>query len=152
MNAPNFDFGSQRNSGGLPASVSDDRRSLAQQPAQGVASPGAPYGDWEEEKSSGYRELFFKYLGLALKHRWILLAGAVAGLLVGFYVTLTATPMYRAAATIQIDMQAPKVVKLNSPDPDAADSRPAPLLSDAIRPAEEPVAGRASRHQSQSGR
>ena len=70
--------------------------------------------------SADYRELFFKVLGLALKHRWLILICAAAGLLVGVYVTITATPIYQATATIEIQLEAPKVVKLDSPDPAAS--------------------------------
>ena len=59
----------------------------------------------------------FKYIGLALKHRWLVLACCVSGLVIGFLITFMSTPIYRAVATIKVDLDAARVVKLDTPDP-----------------------------------
>jgi succinoglycan biosynthesis transport protein ExoP len=69
-----------------------------------------------EPDGPNLRDEFFKYLGLALRHRWLILAGCVSGLVIGFLVTFTSTPIYRATATIKADLEAAKVVKLDTVD------------------------------------
>ena len=64
------------------------------------------------------RDEFFKYLGLALKHRWLVLACCVSGLVIGFLITFMSTPIYRATATIKVELDAARVVKLDTPDAD----------------------------------
>jgi polysaccharide biosynthesis transport protein len=108
MNAP-FNSSESRG-GGLPMAFNGDGRDLV--PALGrIAEP--PAG---EPAGPNLRDEFFKYLGLALKHRWLLLAGCVSGLVIGFLVTFTSTPIYRATATIKVDLDAAKVVKLDTVD------------------------------------
>jgi polysaccharide biosynthesis transport protein len=110
MNAPNFNFDPESRGGGLPTAFMDDRRDLV--PASGrIAEPAAG-----EPDGPNLRDEFFKYLGLALKHRWLILAGCVSGLVIGFLVTFTSTPIYRAIATIKVDLDAAKVVKLDTVD------------------------------------
>ena len=108
MNAPDFNFGPERRDRGL--TVMGDRRDLVigTYPTAGTA-PAEPDGP-------NLRDQFFKLLGLALKHRWLVLACCVGGLVIGFLVTFTSTPIYRATATIQIDLAAARVVKLDTPD------------------------------------
>src|SRR5262249_7769157 len=111
MNAPNFNFGPESRGGGLPtAFMGNDGRDLVS--ARGrIAEPAAG-----EPDGPNLRDEFFKYLGLALKHRWLILAGCVSGLVIGFLVTFTSTPIYRATATIKVDLDAAKVVKLDTVD------------------------------------
>ena len=106
MNAPDFNF--ERRERGLTGV--GDRRDLVigTYPTAGAA-PAEPDGP-------NLRDQFFKILGLALKHRWLILACCVGGLVIGFLVTFTSTPIYRATATIQVDLAAAKVVKLDTPD------------------------------------
>ena len=108
MNAPDFNFGPERRDRGL--TVMGDRRDLVigTYPTAGTA-PAEPDGP-------NLRDQFFKLLGLALKHRWLVLACCVGGLVIGFLVTFTSTPIYRATATIQVDLAAARVVKLDTPD------------------------------------
>ena len=108
MNAPDFNFGPERRERGL--TVVGDRRDLVigTYPTAGAA-PAEPDGP-------NLRDQFFKILGLALKHRWLVLACCVGGLVIGFLVTFTSTPIFRATATIQVDLAAAKVVKLDTPD------------------------------------
>jgi uncharacterized protein involved in exopolysaccharide biosynthesis len=58
-------------------------------------------------------------LGLALRYRCILACCTVA-LAIGFIITFTTTPIYRATVTIQIDRQAPRIVKTDT-QPDFGD-------------------------------
>jgi len=109
MNAP-LNFGPESRGGGLPIAFKGDGRDLAF-PLGRINEPAAG-----EPAGLNLRDEFFKYLGLALKHRWLLLAGCVSGLVIGFLVTFTSTPIYRATATIKADLDAAKVVKLDTVD------------------------------------
>ena len=109
MNAP-LNFGPESRGGGLPIAFKGDGRDLAF-PLGRINEPAAG-----EPAGLNLRDEFFKYLGLALKHRWLLLAGCVSGLVIGFLVTFTSTPIYRATATIKVDLDAAKVVKLDTVD------------------------------------
>jgi polysaccharide biosynthesis transport protein len=105
MNAP-FDFGSGSHGRGLPTVLAGDRRDRA---TLTVAEPVAV-----EPERPKFQDQFFKYLGLALKHRWLILACCLSGLFIGLLVTFTATPIYRATASIKIDLEAARVVKLDT--------------------------------------
>jgi succinoglycan biosynthesis transport protein ExoP len=108
MNA-HFDLGPERRDRGLPIAVTGDGRDLMSgfrptEPA--TVEPDGPT----------LQNQFFKYLGLALKHRWLILACCVSGLVIGFLVTFASTPIYRATAVIKIDLVAARVVKLDTAD------------------------------------
>src|SRR5262249_60884422 len=107
MNAPNFNFGPESRGGGLPTAFTRDRRDLVL-PGERIAGPAAG-----EPDGPNLRDEFFKYLGLALKHRWLILAGCVSGLVIGFLVTFTSTPIYQATATIKVDLDAAQFVNLD---------------------------------------
>ena len=104
MNAP-LTLGSESRGGGLPTAFLGEGRDLGSLRGRIAELPGEPDG------GPNLRDEFFKYLGLALKHRWLILAGCVSGLVIGFLVTFTSTPIYRATATIKVDLDAPRVVK-----------------------------------------
>jgi polysaccharide biosynthesis transport protein len=108
MNAP-LNLGPESR-GGLPTAFKGDGRDLVSALGR-IAEPAA-----SEPAGPNLRDEFFKFLGLALKHRWLLLAGCVSGLVIGFLVTFTSTPIYRATATIKVDLDAAKVVKLDTVD------------------------------------
>jgi capsular exopolysaccharide synthesis family protein len=108
MNAPNFNFDGDQ-SGRLP--VPGAAGAVIRGSAGGPARPEDIYYGEPERRGSEYRRLFFWYLGLTLKYRWLILAFAIVALAIGFIATFTATPIYRATATIQIDREAPKIVK-----------------------------------------
>src|SRR5215211_6553755 len=112
MNAP-FDFGSGARNRGLPTVLAADGRDRAFDIGRSlvVAEPAAV-----ESGGPKLQDQFFKYLGLALKHRWLILACCLSGLFIGFLVTFTATPIYRATASIKIDLLAARVVKLETAD------------------------------------
>ena len=112
MNAPNFASGSGGRSSRLP--VTSPSRQVSLEYSRRELLPFEPEVPAHDEAHSDFREQFFKYLDLALKHRW-LIGGVCAGALaIGLAVTYTSTPMYRASATIQIDQNAPKVVKVDA--------------------------------------
>src|SRR5262245_56265091 len=109
MNAPNFSFDDQGRSDQRPLVVSNSSRVITE------ASPEA-YGNYgadalRDQSGPDYRKLFFLCLGLVLKYRWLIIAICGLALAIGFIQTFTSTPIYQATATIQIDRQAPKVVK-----------------------------------------
>src|SRR5262245_55466657 len=106
----NAHFDPESRGGGLPTAFMGDRRDLVSARG-GIAELAAG-----ERDGPNLRDEFFKYLGLALKHRWLILAGCVSGLVIGFLVTFTSTPIYRATATIKVDLEAAKVVKLDTVD------------------------------------
>src|SRR5262245_61590405 len=108
MNAPDFNFGPEGRERGLTV-VGDGRNLVPDVWRSTEMAPAEPDGQ-------NLRDLLFKIVGLALKHRWLILACCIAGLVVGFLITFTSTPIYRATATIQVDLAAAKVVKLDTPD------------------------------------
>src|SRR5262249_35555904 len=77
----------------------------------------------QDEQGSGgdFRKLFFTCVALALKYRWLVLAICALALAIGFIQAFTATPLYQATVTIQIDRQAPKVVKFDVPQDEVAE-------------------------------
>src|SRR5215204_1791318 len=110
MNAPDFSYGPERHHRGLLTAVVGDARDLVS--AQGRAADPL----LAEPDGPNLRDEFFKYLGLAVKHRWLILAFCISGLVIGFLVTYTSTPIYRATATIKVDLDAARLVKLDTPD------------------------------------
>lgn len=106
MNAPHFSFDPNR----LPSVPVDGSRAPVREQRDLAVRTEDPYGI--EEPVSDYRRLFFTYLGLALKYRWLLLAASLVSLVIGFVVTFAETPIYRATTVIQINREAPKVVKV----------------------------------------
>ena len=76
MNAP-FDFGSGGRDRGLPTVVAGDRRDRGLGSGRAIALAAEPAA--VESDGPKLQDQFFKYLGLALKHRWLILACCVAG-------------------------------------------------------------------------
>jgi capsular exopolysaccharide synthesis family protein len=119
MNAPKFNVVAQGDSAGLPSTAADGSRSVQ-----------APYGEFvnfntEDGSAPDFRKMFFKYLGLALRYRWLILACCALSLTIGFVLTYSQTPIYQATVTIQIDRAAARVVKIDSPqDPDSGTDGP----------------------------
>src|SRR6516225_7598026 len=113
MNAPNISFDAESRSGRLPSAAVNGSRTVA-------------YGDWgynaapdfgsERESGPDFRKLLFWGIGLALKYRWLILACCALALAIEFVLTLRTTPIYQATATIQIDPEAPKLVKIDVPE------------------------------------
>ena len=68
--------------------------------------------DAKDEPEGDFRKSLFTYLGIALKYQWLILTFCGVGLVIGYIVNFTSTPIYRATATIQIDRQAPRIVKI----------------------------------------
>ena len=118
MNAPNFNFDAEGRSDLLPSTAANASRSVRRESSRVVAN----YPDSEkfdaQEPTADFRKVFFTFLGLALKYRWLILAFCGVGLAIGFILTFTSTPIYQAIVTIQIDRQAQKVVKFDGPDRD----------------------------------
>jgi capsular exopolysaccharide synthesis family protein len=117
MNVPKLSFDAEGGSARLPSTAPYDSRSVA----------SAPYGESvnfnaQDEPTSDFRKLFFRYLGLALRYRWLILVCCALSLAIGFIVTFMQTPIYQATVTIQIDRQAAKVVKFEgAQDSDSGD-------------------------------
>ena len=112
MNAPNFSFDAEGGSDRLPSTAANGSRSITHASREVLV-------DFDTQESnmhrSDFRKLFFTYLGLALKYRWLILTFCALALTIGFILTFTSTPIYQATVTIQIDRQAPKVVKFDGP-------------------------------------
>jgi capsular exopolysaccharide synthesis family protein len=113
MNLPNLNFDAEGGSARLPSTTAYGPRSVSRESRE-AGYPDAPYGS-EVESTFDYRRLLFWCLGLALKYRWLIVAICAVALAIGFIATFTSTPIYQATVTIQIDRQAPKVVKIDSP-------------------------------------
>src|SRR6516164_5450099 len=112
MNVP-MNFDAERGSARLPSTAANGSRSVAY----------APYGEFvnfsaQDEPTSDIRKLLFKYLGLALRYRWLIVVCCGLSLAVGFMLTYTQTPIYQATVTIQVDRQAAKVVKVGESSQD----------------------------------
>jgi polysaccharide biosynthesis transport protein len=107
MNVP-LNFDSARRDRGLPIPITGHGRALM--------SGGPPLTEPASVESDGpkLQDQFFKYLGLALKHRWLILACCVGGLVIGLLVTFMTTPIYQATASIKVDLVAARVVKLDT--------------------------------------
>lgn len=68
----------------------------------------APHqADGDDDDVIDLRELW----RMVLKHKWLLLSIAVAGLLAALLVSFVRTPLYQAATTLQVDKRAATVVK-----------------------------------------
>ena len=76
--------------------------------------------NFDQGSTFDHRKAIFTYLGLALKYRWLILTFCTVALGIGFFVTFTSTPIYRATVSVQIDRQAPRVVKTDT-QPDFGD-------------------------------
>src|SRR5262249_2598563 len=109
MNAP-LNLGPESRGGGLPIAFKGDGRDLASALGR-MNDPAAG-----EPAGLNLRDEFFKYLGVAIKHRWLIVACSVSGLAIGFFITFTSTPIYQATATIKVDLEAAKLVKLDTVD------------------------------------
>lgn len=118
MNAPNPGFDPEH----LPSVTGQASRPVVREP-YGAPVKSDPYG--ADESASHYRKLFFACLGLVLKYRWLILGTCSVALVIGLIATYTATPIYRATTVIQIDREAPKVIKIDVP---SQDSRPGEIL------------------------
>ena len=120
MNAPNFNFDAEGRSDRLPSTTAQGSHSITHHGSHSITHASreafANFDPAEEQASPNFRKLLFMCLGLALKYRWLILAICALALTVGFIVTFTATPIYQATATIQIDLEAPKVVKFDAPE------------------------------------
>jgi capsular exopolysaccharide synthesis family protein len=112
MNVPNLNFDAGGGSARLPTSTAYGPRTIAE----------APYGEFvnssdQDGSKSDFRKLFFWCIGLALKYRWLVVTFCLVALAIGFVTTFTSTPIYRATTIIQIERQAPKVVKTDAEEP-----------------------------------
>jgi uncharacterized protein involved in exopolysaccharide biosynthesis len=109
MNVPNLNFDAEGGAARLPSTTAYGPRSVTQAPYGEIVYPNV-----QDEATSEFRNLFFRYLGLALRYRWLILACCVLSLAIGFILTYTQTPIYQATVTIQIDRAAARVVKTDS--------------------------------------
>ena len=120
MNAPNFNFDAEGRSDRLPSTTAHGSHSITHHGSHSITHASreafANFDAAEEQASPNFRKLLFMCLGLALKYRWLILAICALALAIGFIETFTATPIYQATATIQIDLEAPKVVKIDVPE------------------------------------
>ena len=62
---------------------------------------------------------------LIVKHRWLLLAVAAAGLVAALLLSFIQTPQYVASTTVQVDKRAPRVVKFQEDPVSEGDERSA---------------------------
>ena len=85
-------------------------RSMGKGGGQGPEREDAPgYGTFLEGERGGEIDLA-KYWSLALKHRLLILGCVIAAVVIAVIVTLMTPPTYTAAATIQIDREAARVL------------------------------------------
>src|SRR5262249_19036937 len=107
MNVPSLNFDAEGRAARVPVNA-----------AYGSPSdPKAPYQEFvnfDQGSTFDHRKAIFTYVGLALKYRWLILTFCTVALAIGFVITFTSTPIYRATVSIQIDRQAPKIVKTDT--------------------------------------
>src|SRR5262249_17958819 len=108
-NAPQLNFDGRGRSG-LPTTAVNGSVVISGEPRE------IPFvaGDTGAESQSDFRKSLFMYVGIALKYRWLIVTFCGIALAIGFIVNFTSTPIYQATVTIQIDRQAPRVVKLDA--------------------------------------
>src|SRR6516164_10030759 len=122
MNVPNLNFNAEDGAARLPAEGGSAR--LPATAAYGSRSVAqAPYGEFvnfnaQDEPKSDFRKLFFRYLGLALRYRWLILFCCTISLAIGFILTYSQTPIYQATVTVEIDRQAARVVRVQGAQDD----------------------------------
>src|SRR5215469_1647389 len=116
MNVPNLIFDPE-GSARPPATSAYGSRSIANEPYGASVNFNAQ----EAEPTSDLRKMFFMYLGLALRYRWLIAVCCALSLAVGFFLTYSQTPIYQATVTVQIDRQAPKVVKVGDSSQDSVE-------------------------------
>lgn len=71
-------------------------------------NPSSAFGP--EPGADPFRAALFRYIGLALKHKYLMIFMIIAGVLAGFISTVLTTKIYSATTTIKIDRIAPKIV------------------------------------------
>jgi len=81
-------------------------------PAQRLPTVNDEQLDWRDEPSLGFRSQVLFFWRIVSKWRWLILAAVIAGLLAGVVMTLLTTPVYRGTTTLQIDREAPQIVKV----------------------------------------
>ena len=112
MNAPNFNFDAEGRPRNLPSTAANGPRSITPESREVLVNfDTQKFSSQQDKSASDFRKLFFKYFGLALQYRWLIVAMCSLALAIGFIITFTSTPMYQATVTIQINRQAQKVVK-----------------------------------------
>ena len=62
---------------------------------------------------------------LIVKHRWLLIGVAIAGLVAALLLSFIQTPQYLASTTVQVDKRAPRVVKFQEDPVSEGDERSA---------------------------
>ena len=103
MNIRQLPFGSNEP---LPATI-DGQRSLAQ--------PYRSIGTAEVENTeNSIRAALLKYLGLAIKHKYLIAAICFVALFCGFVATFMTTKIYSGSTTVKIDRAVPKLVNNQS--------------------------------------
>jgi succinoglycan biosynthesis transport protein ExoP len=107
MNVPSLRFDAEGGSPPAPSTSAYGAPSVAQAPYGESVNFGA-----QEEPTSDFRKLFFRYLAVALRYRWLIVVCCTLSLAVGFVLTYTQTPIYQATVTVQIERQAARVVKV----------------------------------------
>jgi succinoglycan biosynthesis transport protein ExoP len=114
MNAPNSNFDAEDGANRLPSTTAYGGRPVTY----------SQYGEFvdleaQDRSTTDFRKIIFRYLGLALKYRWLILGCSAVALTIGLILTYTQTPIYQATVIIQIDRQAARVVKVDgAQDPD----------------------------------
>lgn len=86
-------------------------------PSVGAPLPAPPWRPSSADSVSSDVSGMFRDLGGLLKHRWMILTTIAACLGVGLTMTLIATPLYTAKATLQLDRQAEKIMSRDDTTP-----------------------------------
>jgi capsular exopolysaccharide synthesis family protein len=110
--------------------------SPAQPPGQGLSGQHAlalrqpqalaPLGAWAQSEAADDDTIDLRAIWrLIVKHRWLLVAVAAAGLVAALLLSFIQTPQYLASTTVQVDKRAPRVVKFQEDPVSEGDERSA---------------------------
>jgi capsular exopolysaccharide synthesis family protein len=110
--------------------------SPAQPPGQGLSGQHAlalrqpqalaPLGAWAQTEAADDDTIDLRAIWrLIVKHRWLLVAVAAAGLVAALLLSFIQTPQYLASTTVQVDKRAPRVVKFQEDPVSEGDERSA---------------------------
>ncbi|HMT63920.1 MAG TPA: Wzz/FepE/Etk N-terminal domain-containing protein, partial [Ottowia sp.] len=92
----------------MPAQGPHGGHALGAPVSYGLGQPWqGPQKDAEDDDVIDLRDLW----RMVVKHKWLLLSVALAGLLAALLVSFIRTPLYQAATTLQVDKRAASVVK-----------------------------------------
>lgn len=72
----------------------------------------------EHDRDSQQQPLIIRYLGIAKRWKWLLIAAVVVGAIIGLVITLLMTPQYTAETTLEIQRESDNIVNVQGVEPE----------------------------------